>query len=592
MKKLFAKHITGFVFAVMLMLAMTMTALAEGQIVIMPSSSTLTVGGTVDVTVSSSSTEDITVKYPSTLLEVVSCSADGYTTTGNSVSFKGKSATITFKGLGDGTAPIIANKQTTVLTIGGGDRAAGHTADLDPDPSAQSSEIPAPITELPLDGSIPTDGGVSEIAAGPAYDGTIQPDGTFDLSGVQYVASERFTPEEIPAGFDKVQVPIGTKKYNEVGNGTITLVYLKPASNTKGSGEWYVFDIDAGTVTKLKMLGSGSNFLLVKTPSSPVPSEDLVATTLTVGSDSYDAYTFGNSFYYIYGDNKGSEGWYCYDSNSGNFMPIDPMAMELIGQEIVVEQAPMPEESESASVSPDVEKRLKLYFIIIIVLVVLCVILIIALVVSALKGKEEDMVVFEKGKEPKSFFDESDPIKPSTKRKKKDDIWTESDDEPVAAPARKPAVKQVATPAAKPTAKPAPAPAPAAKPARPAKPVSAPKMDEDEDEDDLDLMKIDISGFANERAARIGGSFSQQYAQTQYEQPQYEQPQYAQPQYDQQYAQQPTGRSMKQPVKYPNMTGDTQGYIAQQVQQLTQNVAPQPGQQSQQDLNIIDFDED
>lgn len=591
MKKVFAKHITGFVFAVMLVLAMTMTALAEGQVVIMPSSNFLTVGGTVDVTVSSSSSENITVKYPSTLLEVVSCSADGYTTTGNSVSFNGKSATITFKGLGDGTAPIIANKQTTVLTIGGGDSGAGHTADLDPDTSAQSSEIPAPVTELPLDGSMPTDGSFA-MPTGPSYDGTIQPDGTFDLSGVQYVASERFTPEEIPAGFDKVQVPIGTKKYNEVGNGTITLVYLKPASNTKGSGEWYVFDIEAGTVTKLKMLGSGSNFLLVKTPASSVPSEDLVPTTLTVGSDSYEAYTFGNSFYYIYGDNKGAEGWYCYDSNSGNFMPVDPMAMELIGQEIIVEQAPIPETSESTSVSPDVEKRLKLYFIIIIVLVVLCVILIIALVVSAVKGKDDD-VMFEKGKEPKSFFDESDPIKPSTKRRKKDDVWAEPKETPAATPTRKPAVKQVATPAPKPD----PTATPATKPTRPVKPAVAPKMQE-EDDDDLDLMKIDISGFANERAARIGGSFSQQYAQqVAQDNEQLVEQQYAQTQYNQQYTQQPTGRSMRQPVKYPNMTrgaqDDTQGYIAQQVQQLTQNVAPQQGQQqSQQDLNIINFDED
>ena len=92
---------------------------------------------------------------------------------------------------------------------------------------------------------------------------------------------------------------IGGASFREISNGTITLVYLKPADNIQGSGVFYLYDPNANTVASFAYLGSGSQLVILSAPDS-LPSSLLTETTITVGERMVQAYQYGteaNGFY-------------------------------------------------------------------------------------------------------------------------------------------------------------------------------------------------------------------------------------------------------------------------------------------------------
>ncbi len=157
----------------------------------------------------------------------------------------------------------------------------------------------------------------------------------FTVDGVDYVVSERYTDEEMPSGFERETIEIGGHTYSEPVNDKMTLLYLKPAADTSGSGEFYVYDKSAGSVEKFYFLGSSSYYVIPK-QADPSSFTRLLETTVTVDDESIPVYQLDgstNDFYYFYGvDSNGEEEWYTYRESTGQVARADTYALFLTSQ--------------------------------------------------------------------------------------------------------------------------------------------------------------------------------------------------------------------------------------------------------------------
>ena len=225
----------------------------------------------------------------------------------------------------------------------------------------------------------------STVSAGSV--GTLNSDGGLDIGGVAYVVSERYSDSEMPSGFSKTTITIGSSTYSEPTNGQITLLYLKPADNTSGSGEFYLYDADAGTVSKLLMLSSSDNYVIISNSESG-PSSSFTATTLDVTGGTATAYTIdGSEFFYVYGVNQdGVSGWYVYDITYKTLSRVDESALSSTSStESDTTDTVTNNDDNSIYVS-----KLNLYRKIIMGLIILCVVLVFIIINKALKGRNEE----------------------------------------------------------------------------------------------------------------------------------------------------------------------------------------------------------
>ena len=134
----------------------------------------------------------------------------------------------------------------------------------------------------------------------------------FTVDGVDYVVSERYTEEQMPAGFERETVEIGGHTYSEPVKDGIRLLYLKPAADTSGSGEFYLYNESAGSVEKFYFLGDASYYVIPKEGDASHFTQ-LTETTITVDDNTIPVYQLvdsNNDFYYVYGvDSTGEEEW-------------------------------------------------------------------------------------------------------------------------------------------------------------------------------------------------------------------------------------------------------------------------------------------
>ncbi|SCZ79986.1 hypothetical protein [Pseudobutyrivibrio xylanivorans] len=376
---------------VMLVFAMNIVAFAQGTTMIAVSKNSPAVGDKVTVSVTASESGTITVKYTSAMLTFVSCTGSGYTTSGNSVSFSGKTGDVVFTAAASGTASIIVSStscsgSSTTLSIGGGAAA---------EPAAQEQPA-AQVTEEPADEPVAEETPVEEPAApaetaAPAGGavGTLNASGGFDINGAAYVVSERYSDSEVPAGFSKTTVQIGSSTYSEPTNGSLTLLYLKPADNIAGSGVFYLYNAEAGTVSEFLMLGSAKNYVIIS-PTDAGPSSAFTPMSLDVTGGSTTAYTIGDSgFYYVYGTNTaGNTGWFVFDSANDTVSRMDESLLSAGGS-----SSDVSEEDTSAAVNDNVDiyiNKLDTYRKVIMGLIVLCVILVFLLINTLLKARDRD----------------------------------------------------------------------------------------------------------------------------------------------------------------------------------------------------------
>lgn len=387
------KRLINIVCVCVCLIAFNIVAFAQGTTSISVSKSAPAVGDSVTVSVTSTENGSITVKYTSSMLTFSSCNVSGYSAEGNSVTFKGKEGEIVFSASAPGTASIIVSStansgSSTTLTIGGSG-AASNTSSTSNEAAADTTEetTETETTEVEATAEEETATPVSAPTSGAV--GTLNSDGGFDINGTAYVVSERYSDSEMPSGFSKTTIKIGSSTYSEPTNGSITLLYLKPADNTAGSGVFYLYDEAASTVSEFLMVGSKDSYVIISTPDGG-PSSAFTATSVDVTGGTATAYTVdGSEFYYVYGTNQdGSTGWYVYDKTYETVSRMDPSVLSTTTSD----EAPA-EDTEEDDASTDTSvyiQKLNLYRKIIMGLIVLCVVLLFVLINKALRGHGDD----------------------------------------------------------------------------------------------------------------------------------------------------------------------------------------------------------
>ncbi|WP_033154426.1 hypothetical protein [Pseudobutyrivibrio ruminis] len=389
MNKLFKRAVSFAAIAVMVF-AFNIVAMAQGTTTINVSKSSAAVGDSITVSISATESGTITVKYTASMLSLSSCSVSGYTSEGNAVSFSGKEGDIVFSAASEGTASIIVSSSansgsSTTLTIGGSSSTSSTSTATESSTEETAAEA---TTEEATETTEETTEETPVETTATSGVGTLNSDGGFDIDGVAYVVSERFSDSDMPAGFSKTTVTIGSSTYSEPTNGALTLLYLKPADNTSGSGVFYLYNAEAGTVSPFLMLGTADSYVIVSDNGS-APTSSFTATTLDVNGGTATAYTIdGAEFFYVYGSNQdGATGWFVYDSTYKTVSRVDESALSASTTTDTTEEV---DETETTTDNNLYVEKLNLYRKIIMGLIVLCVVLLFIIINKAIRGHGDD----------------------------------------------------------------------------------------------------------------------------------------------------------------------------------------------------------
>lgn len=271
--------------AVLLLLGVGLPAHAEGTTTIHVNSSSIEVGKTLNVTVTATESAALSITYNAQVLEFTGADTE-YTVNGNTVQCEGTSVSLTFQGKSQGKSSILVSSSTVT----------GSSTTINVSDASQSQETQPPST------------------AG-------NKEGQFVIDGVDYVVSERYPADRIPAGFERVTVTIDGYGYRELSNGSITLLYLKKASDLNADGTFYVYDEDSHSVSPFWMLGTPDQYVLVMKPDQVL--SDRLSPVEGYGYPAY-ATGAGNGFHFVYGSNQdGVEGWYQYDETYGTIQRVN-----------------------------------------------------------------------------------------------------------------------------------------------------------------------------------------------------------------------------------------------------------------------------
>ena len=387
MKKL-KKSFFSMTLVLALALSLHTVVNAQGTTSISVSKSSIAVGDSTTVSVTASESGTVTVKYTASYLTLTDCTASGYSSEGNSVTFSGTSGDLVFEATGTGTASIIVSStscsgSSCTLTIG----SSSSTSSSDTTTTTTTTAESVDTSEDEVAEEDTTEETVTASSSTAGSVGTLNSDGGFDIDGVSYVVSERYSDSEIPSGFSKTTITIGSSTYSELTNDVITLVYLKPADNTSGSGTFYIYDADAGTVSEFIMLTSADSYVIL-TSSDSSPYDGMTEITVTIAGDEITGYTLdGSEFIYVYGINQNSiSAWYVYDYTYGTLSRVDDSLISELSSVSTSDD----DTTGSYSITDTYVEKLDLFRKIISALVILCVILVFVIINMAMKRRSGD----------------------------------------------------------------------------------------------------------------------------------------------------------------------------------------------------------
>lgn len=262
---------------------------AQGTSTIRVSDSAPATGQSVSVEVIASESGSVSVKYNPEVLTFTGCS-QSYTTEGNTIHFEGTGATLNFTAAKEGKSSVIVSGtnvegSSTSIQVSGGNTSS------DNDTSGQQS-------------------GDNE--------------GQFNVDGVAYVVSERFSDDEIPAGFEKTREQIDGYNYKVLTDGDRILVYLKPASDTSSKGTFYVYDKQSHSVSSFEAVQGEGGYVLVQKPDTVIGNAK--ETQIEVNGQQITAYSIdeNSEFVLLYGvDKEGETGWFQYDTKEGTIQRMN-----------------------------------------------------------------------------------------------------------------------------------------------------------------------------------------------------------------------------------------------------------------------------
>ena len=309
----------------------SLAATAAGVTTIGVSKKDIKVGESLSVTVTCTTEASITLRYSASRLKLDDPGTG--TSDGNMVTFKATRNTIRFTATAAGKADLIVASADAGVS--------GSSASVTiTDSAAQSSAAPqapassaAPETPAPASSAAAETPASSAAAEAPAAD---LPKGQVSSNGKIYAVSERYTDASIPAGFSKTSLSIAKGTYEEISNGTVTLVYLKLINDgtMENEGSFFYYDEAGGTFSPLiPYLGT----FIIPLSESAIPeaetlSKDLFSkadmtfnnvATLTI-PDAYVLKADPGDFYYLYGKTfEGLTMWFNFDAASGTLQRAD-----------------------------------------------------------------------------------------------------------------------------------------------------------------------------------------------------------------------------------------------------------------------------
>lgn len=359
--------------ACMILTMSAMTVGAAGTSSVSISTETPAVGDTFTVTATATESGNMTVKFNENVLSVVNCNVSGYRTSAGEVDFSGKQGTITFK----------AN-------------AAGQSAIALSSSNASSSSM---VVNVGSAASNPSSAGASE---------------DFDINGKKYTVSEKFTAEEIPGGYNQVQLQINGKTLKGVSNGAMTLVYLKPVDNVAGQGTFYIYDAATNSVKEYFFLGRPDYYVIPGKPSELL-SDQLKSGTLEVDGRQVEIYSLDgvDGFVYVYGTSSTNvTGWFQYDTTEKTVQRVN---------EALFNNNSSSNASENEESLLDKVKAINIRYII--AGVIFLAIIIIAVIINIVLKKKDDKADLIDGDEevPVEEDDTESDLEPLDKQSKKEE---------------------------------------------------------------------------------------------------------------------------------------------------------------------------
>ena len=229
MKKL-CQSVLAFLTVCVLITSYSFVSHAAGTTTMYLSSNSPKVGDTLKLTVTGSASSTITVKYNATILNFASCDVSGYTQSGNSVTFKGKTGNINFAVAQSGSANIIVSSDSltgcsTQVQVTG-DAAA--STDTQP---AETSEPAEPTAEEAASQEETSEGDVQRLGNDTHFVYVMTPD---------TLPSEAMTE----AVYTNSTGSYTLYQFSSVPNE----FYYVYGENENGVEGWYVFDSSVGEV--------------------------------------------------------------------------------------------------------------------------------------------------------------------------------------------------------------------------------------------------------------------------------------------------------------------------------------------------------
>lgn len=269
----------------------------------------------------------------------------------------------------------------------------------------------------------------------------------FTVDGVDYVVSERYTEEEVPDGFERETLEINGRTYAEPVSKDITLLYLKPAADTSGSGEFYIYDEAANSVEKFFMLGTSDSYVIPLSGDASAFTK-LMETSITVDDETIPVFQLEestNDFYYVYGiGSDGEEEWYTYRESNGQVARADTYALFLITKASedtaeTTEEEPAKDE-KSFNISGLLGDDAKNILVVIVVVVAIIIIFLINL--KVFRNNDEDDDIWAEPDDDDENDEDEMPVREAPKRTPRSQVRTDEVNEspepqPEAAPSEK-----------------------------------------------------------------------------------------------------------------------------------------------------------
>ena len=235
----------------------------------------------------------------------------------------------------------------------------------------------------------------AEMAAEPSsitYIGQLNDKGGVTISGEDFVFSEKYSAEEVPAGFSEYTLTLGEHTYKQLKSGDMILVYLKPESDTSQKGTFLAFEEATGRVGTYRMVTFAGGYVLISDP----PNGAILGMTevdATADFGTYTAYNLGDiDVCYIYGtDNTGYTGWFNYEYKNDRVSKADTNVLTIVSNAAEPEKISTDQSFYPTAVYTKKMTKLRVIISVLVILLVIAIFAIIKFIRDGVSYGDDDV---------------------------------------------------------------------------------------------------------------------------------------------------------------------------------------------------------